>query len=445
MPVCDGLRSERQKPVPERLVVEIWKRQLVNAGSLATASGVKVRVVDPGRESRERGPDLTEAVVALGGSVPTCGDIEVHRSARDWRGHGHHRDPEYNRVILHVVWEGDAGAMLESGSVVPTVSLRSCLSGSLEEVVDWVNSPMPRNEPCFRAGKRLGHAELCAVLDEAGEVRFRLKASNISEALHTETPSQLLYQGMMGALGYAKNKEPFEEIARRLRIEALESVCRGRSRRERVAVVEALLLGVGGFQSGGDGHWDRICSQIGQREVISPSCWRLFRVRPENHPARRLSGAAHLLSGFMEGGGFLEAVLKLLHESESDLRCLEESFTVRATEGVSEHKRTLIGQGRAREIVVNVVLPFAFAWATAEGQPGLMERVQAIHRSYPCAGEYGITRELTDLILDPDARRCISTARRQQGLIHLAKSYCHQRRCASCPLSRRLQAVRMAC
>lgn len=444
MPVCDGLRSERRERVPERLVVEIWKRQLVNAGSLVTASGVKVRVVDPGRESRDRGPDLTEAVVALGDSVPACGDIEVHRSARDWKGHGHDQDPEYNRVILHVVWEGDTGAILESGNVVPTLSLRSCLAGSLDEVVDWANSPMPRREPCFKAGKRLGHAELCTVLDEAGEARFRLKASTITEALQAETPSQVLYQGMMGALGYAKNKEPFEEIARRLRIEGLESVCRGRSRQERVAVLESLLLSVGGFLPRGDLHRDKIWSQLGQRDAISPSCWHLFRVRPDNHPARRLSGAAHVISGFMERGGFLEGVLKLLHEPELDAGCLEKSFTVRATEGLSVHKRTLIGQGRAREIVVNVVLPFAFAWAKAEGQSGLMERVQAIHRSYPSAGENGITRELTDLMLEPDARRFISTARRQQGLIHLAKSYCHQRRCASCPLSRRLEAARLA-
>ena len=80
---------------------------------------------------------------------------------------------------------------------------------------------------------------------------------------------------------------------------------------------------------------------------MSPSCWHLFRVRPENHPARRLTGAAYLLARFRDEG-LLEGVLRLVEESRSDIGRLEAGFMVGA-EGYSHgSERALIGQGQGQ-------------------------------------------------------------------------------------------------
>ena len=431
--------------VGERLLVEIWKRQLVDAGKLVTESGERVQVVYPGRENNDRGPDFVGAVIATGGVGVLRGDIELHSRASDWKSHGHHRDPNYNEVILHVVWEGDGGAALQNGKTVPTLSLCQCLKGSVDDVRYWAGLPIVPSEPCCNARQWLGDGEMCRALDEAGEERFRLKADYFESRMGMEPPSQVLYWGIMGALGYTKNKDSFEELACRLPLAVLEDLCRGKRSQEQVLLLKALLLGKAGFLPGdGSGELGRMWDCLGDGETMSSSCWHVFRVRPKNHPARRLVGAAHLLARFMEIGLF-EGVLRLVSEASLGMiGHLESGFVVSTPAPCFGSECNLIGQGRAREIVINIILPFAFAWAGANLQEDLAERVSALYRSYPKAGENVITRELAVLLMGTGAFELVDSARRQQGLIHLDKTFCRQRECSSCPISQRLLSGSLA-
>ena len=170
---------------------------------------------------------------------------------------------------------------------------------------------------------------------------------------------------------------------------------------------------------------------------MSSSCWHLFRVRPENHPARRLTGAAHLLARFSDEG-LLEGVLRLVEESRSDIGRLEAGFIVGAAGCCPGSERALLGQGRAREIAINIALPFVFAWAEANSQASLAEQALWLYRVYPRSGGNEITRGLTGL-LGSKASALVDSARRQQGLLHLDKTFCRPRRCDICPVAVRLQ------
>ncbi len=404
--------------------------------SLVTGSGEKVQVIYPGKENRDSGPDFVGTVITIGGGL-LLGDVELHLKAADWKGHGHHHDPKYNGVILHVVWEGDAPVMLQNGRTVPTLSLQRCLSGSMTAVRYWANLNMMPVEPCYGALERLGDDEIGKLLDESGDQRFRLKASRFAAAMAVEPPSQVLYRGIMGALGYTRNKEQFEELACRLPLATLEGCCQGKTIEEQVALLRALLLGAAGLLPDHDtAEWEQIRCRSGGMQPMSPSCWHLFRVRPENHPARRITGAAHLLSRFRDGG-LLEGVLRLVAESRSDIGRLESGFMVGAAGCSHGSARALIGQGRAREIAINIALPFALAWAEANSQPGLAEQAWWLYRVYPGSGGNEITRCLTKL-LGSKASAVVDSARRQQGLLHLDQTFCQQRRCDACPLSGRL-------
>jgi len=431
--------------VGEHLLVQIWKRQLVEEGNLVTESGERVQVVYPGRENKDRGPDFVGAVIATAGRGVLTGDIELHSRASDWKSHGHHRDPNYNEVILQVVWEGGEAAKLQKGKTVPTLSLCHCLKGSVDDVRYWADLPIVPSEPCCNARQWLGDSEMGRVLDEAGEERFRLKADYFAFRMGEEPPSQVLYRGIMGALGYTKNKDSFEELACRLPLAVLEDLCRGKRSQEQVLVLKALLLGKAGLLPGdGSGGLGRIWDCLGDGETMSSSCWHVFRVRPGNHPARRLVGAAHLLARFMEIGLF-EGVLQLVSETSLGMMGhLESDFVVSTPDPCFNSEHNLIGQGRAREIVINIILPFAFAWAKANLQGNLVEQVSALYRSYPKAGENGVTRELAELLLGTGASELVDSAQRQQGLIHLDKTFCRQRECPSCPVARRLASEPLA-
>jgi hypothetical protein len=159
--------------------------------------------------------------------------------------------------------------------------------------------------------------------------------------------------------------------------------------------------------------------------------WRLFRVRPENHPAQRLAGAARLVAQFA-GTGLVEGVLRDVARALPGSTALEGQFMVPAT-GAEEGGPRLIGQGRAREIVINTALPFAHAWAEVNSQPDLTRHALDLYRACPSSGGYGATRDLAQRLLGNEGSRAVNTARRQQGLVHIDGTYCRPRECAPCP------------
>ena len=137
--------------------------------------------------------------------------------------------------------------------------------------------------------------------------------------------------------------------------------------------------------------------------------WRLTGVRPSNHPVRRIEGAARLIDRHIESGlvpGLEEAV------GSGDARFLTGRLTVRPH----------VGSGRAREIAVNVALPFVHALAVASRDRVSARRSVELYRSFPGLPDNGITREMMR-VLEPETKGVdIAVARRHQGLIHLYRS-----------------------
>jgi hypothetical protein len=106
--VC-ALREGDDIP-PERLLQSVWQHQRFLRHQLRTLDGQTVRILHPGFLSREGGPDFHGAVVQFGGAPPRTGDVEVDLHANGWRAHGHDRNPAFENVILHVIWDGNKSA-----------------------------------------------------------------------------------------------------------------------------------------------------------------------------------------------------------------------------------------------------------------------------------------------------------------------------------------------
>ena len=97
---------------------------------------------------------------------------------------------------------------------------------------------------------------------------------------------------------------------------------------------------------------------------------------------------------------------------------------IRAFEAPGEDgKRSLIGRGRAAEIVVNAVLPGLCALARLTGDRALESAALDLYRKFPALPENSITREAR-LMFAPESRdRAVRYgAREQQGLIYLYRS-----------------------
>ena len=406
----------------EEILVQFWRSKMLRGRELVTTGGEALQIIHPGRVNGGGGPDFHHAIIAIEGKGLVKGDVEVHVRSSQWRSHGHHRDPAYNGVVLHVVMWHDEGmvTVLQNGNTVPVLPLHPYLELSPMEMEGF---PLPfaeYDEPCHNLPARLGVAAVRKLLEEAGEERFRLKAAHFGQELAAKEGDQVLYEGLMGALGYSRNKETFQELARRLPLRVLQGIARGESSHRRGLVLEQALLSGAGLAPSSPG--------------IKPLCeaeWHLSGVRPRNRPQLRIAGAGYLLARYIERG-LASGVLELVGgaDPKRGYRSLEQGMLV-TVDGANS---ALIGRGRAREMVVNVVLPFSFAWGERESQPELRDRALELYRNYPELEENQITRQMRRQLLAEEGTVVVDSARRQQGLIHIYYSLCLAGDCLNCPL-----------
>jgi len=442
--------------LPESLVVKIWQNQLLARADLTTAGGEPVRIIYPGRKNDDRGADFRDAVIATSQGI-IKGDIEVHVKSSHWQAHRHHQDPAYNRVILHVVlWhDGEAATCLQNGGTAPTLALDKYLGNPISHWAKLVHPPAGYSMPCCKRVKDLTSDSLAQFMDRAGEERFWAKAAQFQAQLSQTEASQCLYQGVMGALGYAKNKPPMLKLARSLPLRRLQPAAQDEiSDQECLARLQALLLGTAGLLPSQrqikhqNDRWvdklEELWAASGQTRAMSEDEWQLFKVRPNNFPLRRIAAMSYLILRYRERG-MLEPVVDMIKETlvSQDYLRLEKGLRVTADGYWASHfdfgldsrtdNPTLIGRGRAADIAVNVLLPFTLAWGKVNSQPEVERRAVDLYRGYPRLAVNTVERHMIkQLGLNTSL---VNSAQRQQGLMHIYNTLCSQGKCNYCPLN----------
>ncbi len=445
---------------PESLIVKIWQHLLLNGTDLTTESGQPLKIVYPGRINDDRGADFRDAVIATNGKL-IKGDIEVHVKSSNWQAHRHHRDPVYNRVILHVVmWHNTKVATnLQDGKESHILALHKYTKSPISQWLDRIEPPATLNTPCLKASERLTTGIMAEFLDSTGEERFLAKAVKFQVDLAQMEASQSLYQEIMGALGYSRNKLPFLELARRLPLQILESITQGKISDEAcLARQQALLLGTAGLlpsqrqsrhqENELNARWidklERLWTSYPHTEAMPPNAWHLFKVRPNNSPVRRLVAMSYLILHY-KGKGIFEELVKLVEEvpTSQGYRRLEKGLVVTTNGYWASHfdfgsgsrvrNQSLIGSKRADDIVVNVLLPFTLAWSQVTSRPELERKALDLYHHYPKLAANSVERHMRNQLRL--SNNLVNSARRQQGLIHIYKTLCTQGRCNCCRLS----------
>ena len=430
-------RADDLAPISERQLARLWERRAARSTALRTDQGARVRVLYSGRPGVTAGPDFRNAVVEVEGQGVVRGDVEVHLRQRDWVGHGHQRDPNYNGVALHVALEPDAvAAITVSGVAPPVVGLRTLVEeqepedGEPDEVGpgDTLEAGRP-GEPDTPAANRTrmwqlltvhgylqpsSSDEMIALLNRAGDERFLSRSRLLAKWLQSESGDQTLWEAICQALGYRNNQHVMVQLAAAAPVAVLVRAARRLSADTREAALTAWLLRWAGFTEPGGGIRG-YAPPTGLGEPLTQRQWRLFRVRPANHPRRRLMGAASLVARFAEVG--LSAGLYRAAAS-GRVANLTASLTVAET---ADGGTAPIGAGRARDIAVNAVLPYLHGWRMALGDPAGAEAMLGLYRSFGRLPDNEVTRHMVGALFPAVWRRVANNARRQQGLIHLQR------------------------
>jgi hypothetical protein len=106
----------------------------------------------------------------------------------------------------------------------------------------------------------------------------------------------------------------------------------------------------------------------------------------------------------------------------------------KAPELANQKAVTLVGKQRARDIVINIVLPTVLAYAAEIEDSSLKTQIIQLYQAYPKVSSNSIIRQMSVQLFGDIkiANKFINTAARQQGLIHLYKLYCHRGECERC-------------
>ena len=405
-------RSDRRAPIPERLLARLWQERAARQGWLRTSRGQRLRVIYPGRPGRTAGPDFRSALLEVEGEGLVRGDVEIHLRQRDWQGHGHGQDPAYNGVALHAALEVDAApaATLHSGGRPLVVSLAPLLEGadapaaSAQEGLWALLAQRGYPQPATAE-------EASLLLDRAGDARFLGKSSRFREFLREQSPEQTLYEGMLEALGYHQNQQPFLKLAGRAPYQALARATRAIPAAGRAPAVEVWLLKLSGLLPTEAAAAVEL-PRAGFGPPMSGAEWHCFRLRPANHPRHRIAGAARLVARFLEPG-LVTGLGRVA--AGSGPRDLTAALTVAGSGGGTAY----IGSARARDLAVNVVLPFFHGLATLQGDAASGEPYLRLYQRFGKLQENGLTLEMAGQLLPAGGTDLLKTARRQQGLIHL--------------------------
>jgi hypothetical protein len=422
--------------IPEKLLARLWQKRAARQEEFRTSGGRRVRVLYPGRPGAAAGPDFRDALLEVEGLGLVQGDVELHVRQQDWYAHGHADDPNYNGVVLHAALETSPQVTsLQSGHQAPVISLAALLAA--EDALTPALSQQEREEgPGEKVWAILEArgwprpatvAGLGDLLDAAGDARFQAKSRILHAFMREQSASQTLYEGIMEALGYRANRQPFLKLAHRAPWTALarEALAGPESESECSGIIERRLLELSGLSQSKERAGRR---RMGYGLPLAAAEWHCFRVRPANHPRHRIAGAARLLARFL----YFESLETELEEGQlirelgqvvarGSAAKLTSSLTVAADPGQPTAGLAYVGAARAKDLAVNVVLPFFHALAEAENtgsSPALK-----LYRGFGKLQDNELTREMAALLLEPGTEpggaKIVTTARRQQGLIHL--------------------------
>jgi hypothetical protein len=448
----------------EKLLQAVWQHQRLQRGQLKTDDGQPVRIFHPGFVSVEGGPDFRGALIQIGEAAPRSGEVEIDLRAGGWRAHGHDRNPNFQNVLLHVVWELDspAGSRPSTAGHPPLMALHQALDAPLAELSLALENEPLRSLPeslrgkCCAPLRELDEAQLTKLLQEAAHVRFQFKAEQFRARARHAGWEQTLWENLFRALGYKHNAWPMQQLAE---LKPLWS--RGA---ESAFEFQARLLGVSGLlpeeltraQKSTDTYLRRVWDgwwrerDVFNENILPRAAWKFHGLRPANHPQRRLALAAHWLAAGdlvqkIEGWITPEKHEQLLSpprgEREKGARdatgwpdSLREILEVEHDDFWSWHwtlksarmkkPSPLLGAARVTDLAVNVILPWLWVRAAAGKNEKLQRRIEQRYFAWPAAEDNSALKLARQRLLGVGQSRALRTAAAQQGLMQILRDFC---------------------
>lgn len=382
-----------QSSYNERLLHWIWKNRQLSRQPLFTGKNQRVVIYKTGVANETDGPDFLNARIAIG-PLTFHGDVEIHWSARDWKRHNHHTDPNYNRVILHAVFNDTdrVKARRQDQTCIPTIYFKPYLPATLSNFAESYRHDV--RLPCEGSLSSVSAAVIEEQINEAHKEYFEKKVDELLKYYDPDLPLQAAWQKLLlialfDGLGIRHNREPMRKLGAYLFTITTAF-------KNKADLIEKALDIAG----------------IDPPDSTRPYAWKRKGSRPNNHPRHRIVQGCELL--------WVIKKTPLLQWLRTDI-C--ESFNwCREQSSYSPG----LGNSRASVLLATVWIPGIYILADLLGKHQYTQKAYNSWFDYRITLPVSATKPFRNAGIPPDIFE------KKLGTLHQWRAYCTSRRCERC-------------
>jgi hypothetical protein len=276
----------------EKLLQYLWNFKVFKHFDFKDIEGNSVEILDFGKWNTDSGPDFLTAKIKTN-NIILAGNIELHVKSSDWIFHNHSQDPNYQNIILHVVFQNDAEIDELKDKNVPTLELRT----HIDENILWKYEKLISGNqfiPC----ENIFNPNIIPVNFHEENVLKKLEEKSLEFEKSLEQFKNnfeaVLFHSLAYSFGLKVNAFIFKQIAESIDFNSINKI------RQNEIQLEALFFGVSGWLENPEDEqmkiWKREFDFIKAKFNISDLKFhpKFLRLRPPNFPTIRLSQLANL-------------------------------------------------------------------------------------------------------------------------------------------------------
>ncbi|GAA3767252.1 DUF2851 family protein [Flavobacterium ginsengiterrae] len=407
----------------------IWKLRKFDNLNLKTAQNESVTIIKTGDYLELAGPDFFNAHIKIG-DQKWAGNVEIHLKSSDWYLHNHEKDPAYENVILHVVWENDTAIFREDNTEIPVLILKNYVSPEMVENYYKLLSP----KTWISCEKQIQEIEEFVFKNWQERLfleRLERKSAFVYELLEETNQDweAVLFCLLAKNFGLNTNGNSFLQIAKSLPFSII------RKESFEAESLEALLLGTAGlldaekediyFKDLKFKYFFLLHKYQLEKTHVDPVSF--FKLRPDNFPTIRLSQLAGLyhkhqnLFSKIIALKSVKNVYELMNVSSADYWQNHYQF-----DKESPKKAKILSKSFLDLVIINSIIPIQFAYSSTIGESVIEDLIEFMNDVAPEKNAvvekfnlYGIKSK---------------NAFESQSLLELKNEYCNNKSCLKCAI-----------
>lgn len=409
----------------EKLLQYLWNYKIFKNFDFKDSEGNPIEILDFGKWNSNSGPDFLYAKIKIN-DITFVGNIEIHTKSSDWIFHNHNGNPEYENIILHVVFQDDTDVEELKQRKVPTLELKN----HIDQEILWKHEQLS-NENQFIACEKIfdSHKIPFQFFENTLLKKLDEKSLEIEESLKKfkNNYEAVLFHYLAYSFGLKINAAIFKQMAEHIDFSVIQKI------RQNKIQLEALFFGKASWLE----HPQDKTMQIWKREFeflktkyqlsdlkFNP---KFLRLRPPNFPTLRLSQLAHLyhreqnLFSKIINAKNSEEILKVFEGIKASDYWNNHYNFGKISE--TEHEKYLT-KNFVELVIINAILPIKYTYHKQHNE-GIFDEIISFYQN--------ISKEENSVIKNWENLGVkANNSKESQALIYHYKNFCAPKNCLNC-------------